>query len=170
MSKLPMPRIFSQEITDVQPTLLPEYRRLRSLARLCRDIKKNLDNAETKIIADTINSSDILDGLWAALPLWDTMFVTLDTEGALRDVPMRDVYRSLAADVTLDIGVAYDAYKVDSAALVTAIRGHATLFNPNGTEKQTIEDVNGQRSATVYSLNELDDLLAPIQACQAHFF
>ncbi len=143
---------------------------LLGFADICRAIKRNLKMVEGKIVAGTVNSSDVLDGLWDkenALPRWRAAIGEI--EANIRSAQMQRLARATTRDSALNLGADLDSFTADAQTLIAAIRAHPVLFKPDGTENDTIEDVAGQRRAVVYAAGELNDLLPFVRACLAHF-
>ena len=150
-------------------SLPPETAVFMGFVRLCSEIKRQLAKMENKVVLGTINSSDVLDGLWGdnALPKWRALIGQMETN--VRSPQMRRLARVILEEPQLNMGTDLDAYFVDAQALVDAIRAHPVLFKPDGTENDTIRDESGRRRATVYAAGELDDLLPLIRAALDHF-
>ncbi len=149
-------------------SLPPEFAAFGELSEICRAMKRQLDRMDAKVVAGTINSSDVLDGLWSnnALRRWRADIGAI--EAAVRGRPMQRLARTTTGDDTLDLSGDLDALSAAINALVTAIRAHPVLFKLDGTENNTIQDVAGERRAKVYGAGELNDLLPLIRACSTH--
>lgn len=132
-------------------------------------VKRQLERFRAKIVDRTINSSDLLDGLWAAdnaLPRWEQHI-----DEALADVDAAALtthVRAVHGDNSLDPAADWTALKAAFKTLVDAIAADANLFNSDGSENKTIEVSKGARRAKVYAGGEMDYLVPLIDGCMQH--
>lgn len=131
------------------------------------EVNRQFVRMRAKIVAGTINSSDILDGLWSALPQWKQRIddALIDVSGSA----LQDHVRTVTGEPTLDLIGDWVNLKLAVQILIDTIRSDPNLFVQSGLnigkEADTIEDVNGERRSVVYSAGEMDYLIPLIDDC-----
>jgi hypothetical protein len=131
------------------------------------EVHRQLTRMREKVVLKTINSSDILDGLWSALPEWRKRIddATVGVSGAA----LQDYVRGVSGDPALDLAGDWTGLKASIQALIDAVRADPNLFVQSGPdagkEATTIEDVDGQRRSVIYASGEMDYLVPLIDDC-----
>lgn len=131
------------------------------------EVERQFTRMRVKAVARTINSSDILDGLWAALPEWRQRID--DAVSGVSGAALQDHVRAVSGDPALDLAGDWTGLKASIQALVAAVRNDSNLFvqaGPDaGKEATTIEDVDGRRRSVIYAAGEMDYLIPLMDDC-----